>query len=73
MANLVAGLKWFLGTYTSQFNRRHKLFVYPSAVVLDVGADLVQVFLRGAFDFGRRHAVLRKGRGGPTKKCHAAS
>ena len=27
--NLVAGmkwLKWFLGTYTSRFNRRHKLF-----------------------------------------------
>jgi REP element-mobilizing transposase RayT len=24
--NLVAGVKWFLGTYTSRFNRRHKLF-----------------------------------------------
>lgn len=24
--NLVAGLKWFLGTYTNRFNRRHKLF-----------------------------------------------
>src|SRR5437016_2530632 len=24
-ANLVAGMKWFLGTYTSCFNRRHKL------------------------------------------------
>jgi REP element-mobilizing transposase RayT len=24
--NLVAGMKWFLGTYTSGFNRRHKLF-----------------------------------------------
>ena len=23
--NLVAGMKWFLGTYTSRFNRRHKL------------------------------------------------
>src|SRR5262245_636933 len=23
-ANLVAGMKWFLGTYTSRFNRRHK-------------------------------------------------
>src|SRR4051812_40752318 len=22
--NLVAGMKWFLGTYTSRFNRRHK-------------------------------------------------
>ena len=25
-ANLVAGMKWFLGTYTSRFNRRHKCF-----------------------------------------------
>ena len=24
--NLVVGMKWFLGTYTSRFNRRHKLF-----------------------------------------------
>ena len=24
-ANLVAGMKWFLGTYTKRFNRRHKL------------------------------------------------
>jgi putative transposase len=24
-ANLVMGMKWFLGTYTSRFNRRHKL------------------------------------------------
>jgi putative transposase len=25
-ANLVEGMKWFLGTYTSRFNRRHKYF-----------------------------------------------
>jgi REP element-mobilizing transposase RayT len=25
-ANLVAGMAWLLGTYTSRFNRRHKLF-----------------------------------------------
>lgn len=25
-ANLVAGMKWFLGTYTGRFNRRHKQF-----------------------------------------------
>ena len=25
-ANLVPGMKWFLGTYTSRFNRRHELF-----------------------------------------------
>ena len=25
LANLVAGMKWFLGTYTSRFNRRHRV------------------------------------------------
>jgi putative transposase len=25
-ANLVDGMKWFLGTYTARFNRRHRLF-----------------------------------------------
>jgi len=25
-ANLVAGMKWFLGTYTARFNCRQKLF-----------------------------------------------
>lgn len=25
-ANLVAGMKWFLGTYTARFNRRHQYF-----------------------------------------------
>ena len=25
-ANLVAGMTWFLGTYTNRFNRKHKLF-----------------------------------------------
>lgn len=25
-ANLTAGMRWFLGTYTTRFNRRHKLF-----------------------------------------------
>jgi REP element-mobilizing transposase RayT len=25
-ANLVTGMKWFLGTYTARFNRKHKLF-----------------------------------------------
>ncbi len=25
-ANLVAGMKWFLGAYTGRFNRKHKLF-----------------------------------------------
>ena len=25
-ANLLAGMRWFLSTYTARFNRRHKLF-----------------------------------------------
>ena len=25
LANLVEGMKWFLGTYTDRFNRRHKM------------------------------------------------
>jgi putative transposase len=25
-ANLIAGMRWFLGTYTARFNRRHKIF-----------------------------------------------
>jgi putative transposase len=25
-ASLAAGMKWFLGTCTSRFNRRHRLF-----------------------------------------------
>ena len=25
-ANLIAGMRWLLGTYTARFNRRHKLF-----------------------------------------------
>jgi len=25
-ANLVAGMKWFPGAFTSRFNRKHKLF-----------------------------------------------
>ena len=28
-ANLVSGMKWLLGTYTSRFNRRHKGFGHP--------------------------------------------
>lgn len=30
-ANLVAGMKWFMGTYMSRFNRRHKRFGHLSA------------------------------------------
>jgi len=41
--NLVAGMKWFLGTYTARFNRRHKLFGHLfagryKALVVDAAA-----------------------------------
>ena len=32
--NLVAGMKWFLGTYTARFNRRHKLVGHCSVAVI---------------------------------------
>jgi REP element-mobilizing transposase RayT len=40
--NLVAGMKWFLGTYTARFNRRHKLFGHVfsgryKALLVDAG------------------------------------
>src|SRR6266478_3646521 len=35
--NLVAGMKWFLGTYTSRFNRRHNLSVSPEEIQAEVG------------------------------------
>ncbi len=42
--NLVAGMKWFLGTYTSRFNRRHQLFGHLfsgryKAVIVDGSGD----------------------------------
>ena len=41
--NLVAGMKWFLGTYTARFNRRHKLFGHLfsgryKSLVVDAGS-----------------------------------
>jgi len=33
-ANLVAGMKWLLGTYTSRYNRRHQLFGHLSRLEL---------------------------------------
>jgi len=52
-ANLVAGMKWFLGTYTSRFNRRHTLFGhlfsgrYKSLVIDERGGG----YLRTACDY----------------------
>ena len=52
-ANLVTGMKWFLGTYTSRFNRRHKLFGhlfsgrYKSLIIDERGGG----YLRTACDY----------------------
>ena len=51
--NLVAGMKWLLGTYTGRYNRRHKLFGhlfsgrYKSLVIDERGGD----YLRTACDY----------------------
>jgi REP element-mobilizing transposase RayT len=42
--NLAAGMKWFLGTYTSRFNRRHKVFGHLfsgryKALIVDGGGN----------------------------------
>ena len=52
-ANLVVGMKWFLGTYTGRFNRRHKLSGhlfsgrYKSLVIDERGGG----YLRTACDY----------------------
>ena len=51
-ANLVAGMKWFLGTYTSRFNRRHRYFGhlfsgrYKSLIVDGSGSDYLRTVCR---------------------------
>src|ERR1041385_4956321 len=47
-ANLVAGMKWLLGTYTNRFNRKHKLFGHVfsgryKAVVVDAAAGVLAI------------------------------
>ncbi len=61
-ANLVAGMKWFLGTYTARFNRRHKLFGhlfsgrYKSLIVDGSGNG----YLRTACDYVHLNPVRAK-------------
>ena len=60
-ANLVAGMKWFLGTYTGRFNRRHKLFGhlfsgrYKSLLVGGEGG-----YLRTVCDYSHLNPVRAK-------------
>jgi putative transposase len=61
-ANLVVGMKWFLGTYTARFNRRHKLFGhlfsgrYKSLIVDGSGSD----YLRTVCDYVHLNAARAK-------------
>jgi len=61
-ANLVAGMKWFLGTYTSRFNRRHKLFGHLfsgryKSLMLDGSGD---GYLRTVCDYVHLNPVRAK-------------
>src|SRR5579859_5084037 len=47
--NLVAGMKWLLGTYTIRFNRRHKEFGHVfselgSVITIDTSMHFCQVY-----------------------------
>src|SRR5437667_376121 len=61
-ANLVAGMKWFLGTYTGRFNRRHKVFGhlfsgrYKSLIVDGSGRG----YLRAVCDYVHLNPVRAK-------------
>ena len=60
--NLVAGMKWLLGTYTSRFNRRHKLFGhlfsgrYKSLIVDGSGSG----YLKSVCDYVRLNPARAK-------------
>jgi len=60
--NLVAGMKWFLGTYTGRFNRRHKLFGHLfsgryKALMVDGSGD---GYLRTVCDYVHLNPVRAK-------------
>jgi putative transposase len=67
-ANLVAGMKWFLGTYTARFNRRHKYFGHLfsgryKALIVDASGS---GYLRTVCDYVHlnpvRAKLLKRGR-----------
>jgi len=61
-ANLIAAMRWFLGTYTARFNRRHKLFGhvfsgrYKSLVVEGSGSG----YLKAVCDYVHLNPVRAK-------------
>ena len=63
--NLVAGMKWFLGTYTSRFNRRHKVFGHLfsgryKALIVDGSGD---GYLRTVCDYVHLNPARPRGSG----------
>ena len=66
-ANLVAGMKWLLGTYTSRFNRRHKEFGhlfsgrYKSLIIDGSGNGYLKTVCDYAHLNPVRAKLLRKG------------
>jgi REP element-mobilizing transposase RayT len=61
-ANLVAGMKWFLGTYTARFNRRHRVFGHLfsgryKAIVVDGSGN---GYLRTVCDYVHLNPVRAK-------------
>ena len=61
-ANLVAGMKWFLGTYTGRFNRKHKLFGHLfsgryKALMVDGSGN---AYLRTVCDFVHLNQVRKR-------------
>jgi REP element-mobilizing transposase RayT len=61
-ANLVAGMKWLLGTYTSRYNRRHKEFGHLfsgryKALIVDGSGD---GYLRTVCDYVHLNAARAK-------------
>ncbi len=61
-ANLSAGMRWFLGTYTARFNRRHKYFGHVfsgryKALVVDAGSA---GYLKAVCDYVHLNSVRAK-------------
>jgi hypothetical protein len=68
LGNLVGGMKWFLGTYTLRFNRRHKLFGhlfsgrYKSLIVDGSGSGYLKTVEEGRAEAtGEEWKGLRRG------------
>ena len=76
-ANLVAGMKWFLGTYTSRFNRRHRYFGhlfsgrYKSLIVDGSGTEYLRTVCNYVHLNPARAGLVKKSE--PLKKAPLGS